>query len=137
MIIDASVVVKWFAKGEDDAEVAFALIGDHQLRAPSLLLTEVGNALWKRLRRGEYSETLDLLARHAELPQVVEIIDENANELVVRAMELALQLDHPIYDCVYLALAEREDDVLVTADDAFRRKVEATEYARHVRALGV
>jgi predicted nucleic acid-binding protein len=31
-------------------------------------------------------------------------------------MELALLQDHPIYDCFYLALAEREHLPIVTAD---------------------
>ncbi len=96
----------------------------------------MGNALWKKLRRGQYVDALGPLARHADLPQVVQIVEVNANELAVRAMALSLQLDHPIYDCVYLALAEAENDVLITADDAFRRKVERTDLAQHIRALG-
>jgi predicted nucleic acid-binding protein len=31
-------------------------------------------------------------------------------------MALAIRLKHPIYDCFYLALAERERCALVTAD---------------------
>jgi predicted nucleic acid-binding protein len=37
-------------------------------------------------------------------------------ELLPRAIELAFDLQHPIYDCVYLALAEREKAALITAD---------------------
>lgn len=135
MIVDASVAVKWFVAeaGSDDA---VEIVAQHDLRAPPLLMTEVGNALWKKLRRGELSEPLDVLARHADIAQVVEIVDGNSNDLAVRALELALMLDHPIYDCVYLALAELEDDVLATADDAFRRKVQRSDLARHVIALG-
>jgi predicted nucleic acid-binding protein len=33
-----------------------------------------------------------------------------------RASKMSFQLDHPIYDCVYLALAERESAVFATAD---------------------
>jgi len=36
--------------------------------------------------------------------------------LSARAFALAHELDHPVYDCVYLALAEVEDARLVTAD---------------------
>jgi predicted nucleic acid-binding protein len=39
-------------------------------------------------------------------------------ELRVRALALAIELRHPIYDCFYLALAERENAPLVTADEA-------------------
>ena len=50
--------------------------------------------------------------------------------LVPRAMDLARRLDHPVYDCVYLALAEREHAALVTADQRLLRRLSA-------RKLGV
>lgn len=43
--------------------------------------------------------------------------------LMVRALDLSLKLDHPAYDCFYLALAETRASDLVTADGAFLRKV--------------
>ncbi|MGJ3628099.1 type II toxin-antitoxin system VapC family toxin [Sphingomonas sp. MMS24-JH45] len=52
MVIDASVAVKWFVP-EEDSDRAFKIVALHQLCAPSLLRTEVGNAIWKKLRRGE------------------------------------------------------------------------------------
>ena len=39
-----------------------------------------------------------------------------------RAFDLAVELDHEIYDCLYLALALALDCRLVTADDAFVAK---------------
>ena len=134
MIIDASVATKWFLP-EEDSERALSLIAAGPLRAPALILTEVGNAIWKKLRRKELHEQLDTLARHADLSQVIDIVETGSGALVTRALELAFALDHPIYDCMYLALAESDGDVLITADDAFRRKVEQTGMARHVRAL--
>ena len=110
MVIDASVAVKWFLP-EQDSENALLLAANHQLRAPPLLMAEVGNAIWKKLRHGELIEKLDAFARHADLGQVVEIVEGRTSELAVRALELALMLDHAIYDCVYLALAEADDDV--------------------------
>jgi predicted nucleic acid-binding protein len=37
-------------------------------------------------------------------------------------MDLARRLNHPIYDCVYLALAERERARFVTADQRLLRR---------------
>jgi predicted nucleic acid-binding protein len=45
------------------------------------------------------------------------IVDERA--YVPRALTIARALGHPIYDCVYLALAEAENKPLVTADARF------------------
>lgn len=36
--------------------------------------------------------------------------------LAARAVEIAAELRHPVYDCFYLALTESEDATLVTAD---------------------
>jgi predicted nucleic acid-binding protein len=38
------------------------------------------------------------------------------DQLAARALELAVDLRHPIYDCLYLALAERERAPIVSAD---------------------
>jgi predicted nucleic acid-binding protein len=37
-----------------------------------------------------------------------------------RALEVAGRLDHPVYDCLYLALAEAHGAGLATADRALR-----------------
>ena len=37
------------------------------------------------------------------------------------ALEMAIELRHPIYDCFYLALAQRQRCALVTADRRFLR----------------
>jgi predicted nucleic acid-binding protein len=38
-------------------------------------------------------------------------------DLLARALTLAITFHHPIYDCFYLALAEREGCALITADE--------------------
>jgi predicted nucleic acid-binding protein len=70
----------------------------------------------------------------AELTAPVTIIE--ADELLERrALELALALEHPIYDCVYLALAERMERRLITADRRFIRALAITQHATRVLAL--
>jgi predicted nucleic acid-binding protein len=51
------------------------------------------------------------------------------------ALGIARVLDHPAYDCFYLALAEREHALLVTADDVLVRRLTGTPWARHIRPL--
>jgi predicted nucleic acid-binding protein len=38
-------------------------------------------------------------------------------ELTKQALTLAIDLAHPVYDCFYLSLAQRENAVLITADE--------------------
>jgi predicted nucleic acid-binding protein len=44
-------------------------------------------------------------------------------------------LNHPVYDCFYVALAQREKSMLVTADDRLYRKTRGTQFEPLVRPL--
>ncbi len=103
------------------------------MRAPSFIHVEVANVIWRKRRRGELTDARALLTLPDQLASLIQSIDELA--FLPRALELAFMLDHAIYDCVYLALAEAMGDLFITADDAFRRKVEQTSLAPLVIAL--
>ena len=47
--------------------------------------------------------------------------------IAAEAMKLAIDLKHPIYDCFYLALAEREHAALISADKRLDRGQQAGE----------
>jgi predicted nucleic acid-binding protein len=114
LIVDASVAMKWFA-AEDGSDRAEALLATGEaLIAPDLVLAEVINVMWKKLRRGLLSPD-QVVAAARRLPQYFERLIA-IGELVERATELTVALDHPVYDCFYLALAERERLPLVSAD---------------------
>ena len=132
MVIDASVVFKWLVE-EPDSPAAIALIGQEDLVAPTLLHSEVGNALWVRIARSE----LDIDGAEEQLQSLGDLlttIDETP--LIPRALTLAATIDHPVYDCIYLALAEQRADRLITADMRLLRKVRATPYGHLVVELG-
>ncbi len=130
MIVDASVVFKWFV-AEDDSPAAVGLLSQPELVAPDLIFSEVANALWKRRRRGE---TGDYTVGLAGLPAMFTTVFPCA-PLAQPALDLAIALDHPVYDCFYLALAMMLDTQLVTADIRFRRACADTAYARRIMAL--
>lgn len=113
VVVDASVAVKWVAD-EDGSAQARALYLDEECIAPSLIFAEIGSAMWKKQRRKLVTERQALAAVEA-LPERLQTCD--LPELSHRAAELAIHLDHPIYDCFYLALAERERVTLVSVDD--------------------
>ncbi len=113
LVVDASVVAKWVLR-EDGSDRANALRGESGLIAPSLLASEVGNAFWKAVRRGDIARDDAIAALRSVLGPLDDLIPNET--LHARAVEIAIDLRHPIYDCFYLALAEREDASLVTAD---------------------
>ena len=132
MIVDASVAFKWIFV-EQGSEAAKALLDRDDLRSPNLLLVEIGNALWKKGMRGELGDQAAYAAQLSIVSSFLSTVGEA--ELVPRAMEMALALQHPIYDCIYLALAERLADTLVTADEKFWNKVSTSDYKDLVQLL--
>jgi predicted nucleic acid-binding protein len=118
LIIDASIAVKWVVE-ETGTKEALSL-RRHRLLAPDLLVIECGNILWKKVRRRELSEDEAVLA--ARLLARADIEFEPMRGLLESATRLAVLLDHPAYDCAYLALAEARGCDFVTADEALSRK---------------
>ena len=49
-VIDASVAVKWYLAEVHQPEAIIVLDSDEILMAPDLLLSEVGNIIWKKVR---------------------------------------------------------------------------------------
>ncbi len=116
IVVDASVAAKWILPEAGSSAAAALRQQDSELIAPSLLAAEIGNAIWKAARRGNVSTSEALTGIEAALIWFETLIP--IEELRVRALALAIELGHPIYDCFYLALAERENAPLVTADEA-------------------
>ena len=128
LVVDTSVAIKWVVPETGSEEADSLLAGEHALEAPDLLATEAANTLWKKSVRGELSarqarEALDVLL-HGGLTW------HPTSALLPRALDLARASRHPVYDCVYLALAESIDATLVSADEqllriAHARRIEA------------
>ncbi len=119
-IVDASVALKWFFV-EEGSDRAMALLDGRALSAPSIWLAEAANAVWRRRALGEIErkEALALLADLGEAEvETVEIAG-----LIDAAYKIADDLNHPIYDCLYLAAAIERDTHVVTADKRFLRAV--------------
>ena len=134
-VIDASVAAKWLAP-EPDSPLAEALLDD-ELAVPDLLFAEVGNILWKKQLRGEMDAAATQLGARWLLQVSLQVHDSAS--LLADALALAVQLQHPAYDCFYLALARRADVPLVTADRRLHARchaVDAIGLGDRVRMLG-
>lgn len=121
LVVDASIAVKWVIE-EEGTEDALSLRRRAKLIAPDLLAAECSNILWKKVRRGELAKDEALLA--AQLLQNADLELLPTRPLLESATRLAIELDHPAYDCVYLALAFAKGCNLVTADERLLRKLE-------------
>jgi predicted nucleic acid-binding protein len=133
IVVDASVAVKWLVP-EADSTAAEHLAGQ-PLCAPDLLLAEIVNALWAMRRRGRLA-AVEATSSFARLARVsIDLVP--AATLADDALALSCRLDHPAYDCFYLALAIERGTHVVTADRRFVAAADAhAETKGRVRALG-
>lgn len=119
IVVDASVAAKWLLD-EPDASQALELLHQNsgRLVAPSLIRIEVANALVRPLRVGVLTATRVQVLCSA-WDQMLEdgvLALTPSDQLFDHAVQLAVQIRHPVPDCLYLALAVELDASLVTAD---------------------
>jgi predicted nucleic acid-binding protein len=131
-VVDASVAVKWFLPEADSAAARRLLEKPDLLMAPDILPIEIGNVFWKARRVGK----MDDGQAEAALEMLRGAIVLYASEPMAEgALRLSFALDHPIYDCLYLLLAEQQDAQLITADRRLVRRLHNTKFSHRVRWL--
>ncbi len=129
-VVDASVAVKWYLPEIHDVHALRLLTGSNTLFAPDLIFSEVGNILWKRFRAGQMSEpeAQAVLRSLGALPLSV----APSWPLTLSALTITCQVQRTVYDSLYLALAVRENAVMVTADEKFYNALRATPLAPYL-----
>lgn len=126
LIIDASVAMKWILPEEFSEQAITLLDSEDELYAPEFLLIEIANALWRKCLGGELV-VADAKLALSEMQILIPDMEERS-DLLPTAVEMAVALEHPVYDCVYLALAHQVDGMVITADRRFYNRVEGTPY---------
>jgi len=113
-VLDASAAVRLILADPAAADLAERVGGAALVLAPELMLTELANTLWK-LRRADRLNDLDPQELLAEARELVDRLEPDRH-LQAEALALACHLNHPLYDCLYLALARREAASLISSD---------------------
>ncbi|MEQ1890189.1 MAG: type II toxin-antitoxin system VapC family toxin [Alphaproteobacteria bacterium] len=133
LVVDASVACKWVLAEQGSGQARKLVESGEQLIAPAVLLVETANVFRRRLRLGEISE---VQARHA-LTDVRAVIYylEPVETLIDAAFDLSITMNHPVYDCLYLALAQQQDCEMVTADKKLASRATALKLGKFVRLL--
>jgi predicted nucleic acid-binding protein len=113
-VLDASAAVRLILADPAAADLAERVGGAALVLAPELMLTELANTLWK-LQRADRLDGLDPQELLAEARELVDRLEPDRH-LQAEALALACHLNHPVYDCLYLALARREAASLISSD---------------------
>jgi predicted nucleic acid-binding protein len=128
-IVDASVAIQWLVEEADSerADAFYEGYGPDELQAPELIIAEVCNIAWRKATKREIParQAIDIAASIGTL--LPSLLPSAA--LAGVATEIALEINHPIYDCFYLASADLLNVQLVTVDQRLLKKLSATRYA--------
>jgi len=123
LVVDASVAALWFLD-EPLSDRASELPRFHDLSAPDFMAAELANVLWKRVHRDPDARPEDAAVFAAI--QHVPVRFVATLPLVAAAGRMAVELRHPVYDCLYLAVAEMQDATVVTLDQRFLQATAGT-----------
>lgn len=131
IVLDTSVVIKWFRQGEILAGEALALRdayleGQAQVTLPSLLAYELANVL-------RYKSDLST----AQVADAVQSLFDMGLEWVPpsprmmrRAVAIAREFDVTVYDAAFACLAESVGSTLITADERLARRLAGLSFVR-------
>jgi predicted nucleic acid-binding protein len=133
LVVDASVVLKWYVAEDESTEALRLLDGEKKLIAPELVVAEVANIVWRLSRKEIMSSQRSIEVIEAVESAFAELI--SLRTLSVQAYMMAAAIGHPVYDCCYLALAEQRDSKLITADRKFHALVLASAWRRRIALL--
>lgn len=124
IVVDASAALRWFIPAFPTASTYPLPATDQPLVAPELFLAEVRNTALVHIRKKEITQG-QAVAMVATIDRIMTGYFPMSG-LAAMAWSMALEFDHSVYDCFYIALARQLDTVLVTADERMMRKFSST-----------
>ena len=116
LVIDASVVLKWYLTNEEYGERALNLLSKYisnelDLLAPSLLEYEVVNGLTIAQKRGRIKEENILLAIDGFIDLKIKLKD--LSQFYAGVLYYCKVYNRSVYDASYLAVAESEGIAMI------------------------
>ena len=135
-VADASVAVKWLIPEQHTDEALRLHKAAALIAVPDFVYAEVGNVLWKHVRRELISE--------AEARSALNVFEQLSSKIAVypsrgllpSALELACHTGASVYDSLYLALAREQQRRCVTADRKLFDRISQTPFAEHMQWIG-
>ena len=124
IVIDSSIALQWVLP-ESGVEAALRYVKAEGVTSPDILLVETANVLGKKVRANNITAEQAMASLSAVKDAVQLVLSE---PLIPRALELSIELSHPVYDCVFLACAEQLGGTLATRDAPFIKRVNERGY---------
>lgn len=140
LVLDASVAIKWSFPEVTEPLIEESLLlfrryrdGEVDFIVPDIFWAEIGNVLWKGVKRGRWSRTraesvaADFARRDFTTVPSLALFSE--------ALNIAFAHDQSIYNCFYAALAVEAKAELITADERLANALAARFPVKWLGAL--
>jgi len=137
LVVDSSVVIKWFSD-EEDTEKALKiredfLKGKNIIAVPDIQIYEIANAL--RYKKNITME--EVIAYTRSLIDIGMVIVIPTADTIKSAVEVAFQHDITIYDAYFISLAKELNFSFITADEKLYRKIEKLKFVNLLRNMRI
>lgn len=139
-VIDANVAAKWCLPEKDEPLVSQARTlleaytrAEIALIVPDLFWPELGNVLWKAVRRGRLSNSDAHSA--LEFLQGLNIPTYSCSDFLPETLHLALFYGRSFYDSLYATLAQHSSVELITADERLANALAASMPVKWLGAM--
>ena len=125
-MLDASVATKWVLSGEPYEDQAVKVKADQvdgisELCAPSFMVQEVTNAIWRALKLKRITREIAKKALESLDDLQINFYELNWTD-ASEELSIASKIDLTIYDSSYLYLSEKTKAAVITADDKMYQK---------------
>lgn len=119
VVLDASVVLKWYLVDEEEGQKALDLLFQHtsnelEIIAPSLLEYEVVNGLFIAQQRGRIKEEKLITAIEGFIDLEINLV--NLSTFHSKLTHFCKVYHRSVYDASYLAIADTEGIMMITSD---------------------
>jgi predicted nucleic acid-binding protein len=121
VVLDANAAIEVALEGKAARSLSATLFQSEEVIAPELLIPEIVNAIWKYHQFAEF----DLGKCEKILELAVGLVDRLISHREIYREAFALsraQKTRAAYDMFYLALALREDAILLTLDGTLKKE---------------
>jgi predicted nucleic acid-binding protein len=119
IVLDTSAAVEILLKKEDSEKFSNKIAEADAVIAPELYISEITNVAWKynKLAGFTHEESYELAQ------DGINMIDQflNSKDLWKEALREAMNNNHPVYDCLYIICARRNDCILMTTDKKLKK----------------
>ena len=119
LVLDTSAAIDVLLSAGDFENYKQELANANAVIAPEIYISEISNVAWKYQKLAGFTreESLQLAEDGVNLVDSYVPVAEMWKE----SLREALNNDHPVYDCLYVVCARRNDGVLLTKDRRLRQ----------------